>query len=221
MTFNAFLGRADAGTIVRAVRAQHVDVLALEEVTPDLLDRLRASGLDNVLPHSVTSKVSAAAPYSGTGIWSTLPLEDVDAGAATWFAMPSATVTVGGVPVRVLAVHTASPALGQTSVWGGDLRHVRDELDAGSGSQLALGDFNATRDHSELRDVLGDRFVDAADRAGAGFAPTWPANRWYPPVVAIDHVVTDRSTAVGDVRVVRMVGSDHEALVATVSPGTR
>jgi len=217
MTVNAFVGRADADAVVRTVREEGVQVLAVEELSDGLLARLHVAGLDDALPYRVTGEVGPG--NRGTGLWSALPLTDADPGESTWFAMPSATVTVGAgpgaTPVRVTAVHTVPPSVGSTSIWGGDLRTVRDRLAAGTTAQVALGDFNATRDHSGFRDVLGDRFADAADRGGHAML-TWPTDRAFPPLVGIDHVVVDRRDAVTGVRTVRVPGSDHAAFLATV-----
>ena len=217
MTVNAFVGRADADALVRTVRAEGVQVLAVEELSDGLLARLHAAGLDDALPYRVTGSVGPG--NRGTGLWSALPLTGADPGESTWFAMPSATVTVGvgpgAAPVRVTAVHTVPPSVGSTSIWGAGLRTVRVRLAAGTTAQLALGDFNATRDHSGFRDVLGDRFADAADRGGHATL-TWPTDRALPPLVGIDHVVVDRRDTVTGVRTVRVPGSDHAALLATV-----
>jgi hypothetical protein len=42
------------------------------------------------------------------------------------------------------------------------------------------GDFNATLDQSEFRDVLGRGYYDAAERMGDRLNPTWPAIRGRP-----------------------------------------
>ena len=51
MTVNCRYGRADAHAIVREVRQRHIDVLATQETTDDLVERLREAGLDSLLPH--------------------------------------------------------------------------------------------------------------------------------------------------------------------------
>ncbi|MGB0970723.1 MAG: endonuclease/exonuclease/phosphatase family protein, partial [Mycobacterium sp.] len=50
---------------------------------------------------------------------------------------------------------------------------------------------------------------------GAGFAPTYPSNRWFPPVITIDHVLT-RNSAAKWVRTVDIPGSDHRALLTAI-----
>ena len=51
MTANLFEGQGDAQDVVDAVRSDHVDLLVLEEITPDALARLDAAGLADLLPN--------------------------------------------------------------------------------------------------------------------------------------------------------------------------
>jgi endonuclease/exonuclease/phosphatase (EEP) superfamily protein YafD len=80
---------------------------------------------------------------------------------------------------------------------------------------LVGGDFNATTDDAQFRGILATGYADAAQQAGAGFTPTWPADRWFPPLIAIDHVLT-RGAVARSVDSVRIPGSDHRALVVDV-----
>ncbi len=82
--------------------------------------------------------------------------------------------------------------------------------------RILAGDFNATLDHPELRAVIERGYTDAADAAGAGLRPTWPApprNRRALPLT-IDHVLVDRRVRVERVTVVRIPHSDHRAVIA-------
>ena len=64
------------------------------------------------------------------------------------------------------------------------------------------------------------RFVDAARESGHGFTFSWPTNRVYMPMFAgIDHVVLDQGMKAGQCKVVKVEGSDHAALLATVAVG--
>ncbi|PWG62011.1 endonuclease/exonuclease/phosphatase family protein [Bifidobacterium callitrichidarum] len=51
MTLNCRYGRADATDIVANVRTRGIDVLALQEVSDDLMARLDAAGIDELLPY--------------------------------------------------------------------------------------------------------------------------------------------------------------------------
>jgi endonuclease/exonuclease/phosphatase family metal-dependent hydrolase len=61
--------------------------------------------------------------------------------------------------------------------------------------------------------VLATGYTDAAATTGHGLAPTWSVRRM-PPLVTIDHVLTDSRAGAADVRVYDLPGSDHRALFA-------
>ena len=54
MTFNTKQGVADAQQIVETIREEHIEVLAMQEVSSDLLNRLNDGGIADYLPYSVT-----------------------------------------------------------------------------------------------------------------------------------------------------------------------
>src|SRR5690242_4676944 len=70
---NLRLGSADPDAVVRLVQAQHVDLLATEELTVSEEQRMLAAGIGRLLPHRFTSP---GAGGSGEGIWSRFPLTD-------------------------------------------------------------------------------------------------------------------------------------------------
>lgn len=86
---------------------------------------------------------------------------------------------------------------------------------AGQGAVIVAGDFNSTPDMRQFRDLLTNGYRDAVEQTGAGFAPTFPSNKWFPPVLVIDHVLT-RNAAASSIQTVDIPGSDHRALLATV-----
>ena len=59
MTLNTKNGNADAEQIVSIVRDQHVEVLAMQEVSGSLIERLSAAGLDELLPSRVIGLAGA------------------------------------------------------------------------------------------------------------------------------------------------------------------
>lgn len=220
MTSNLYLGRGDARTVVRLVREQGVDVLGLEELTPEEVARLDAAGLRRLLPHR---NVDARPGAGGTGLYSRFPLtrrkpyNSLDINGE-----PRALVRVPGArPFELQVIHPPPPIHGQAPQW----RHMLSELpkpgvgDGGSARgapQMLIGDFNATLDHAQLRDLLDDGYVDAADATGKGYETTWPAGRRFPPEITIDHVLLDPRMRAEDVSVWLVPRSDHRALLATV-----
>lgn len=215
MAVNVLYGRADAEAVVATVRAEEVDLLTVVELSEEFEDALVAAGIEEALPHSWT-RIHPTEGAAGSGLWSATALTDERDGVASRFHQPSAVVGLGGTSVRVTAVHPHPPTPGAVDLWTDDLALLRDEAHADPMPQILLGDFNATSDHSAFRDLLGDRFADATRLAGDGVNLSWPADRRYPPLVDLDHVVVDEDMRVDDVRNVAIPGTDHLAILATV-----
>ncbi|WP_336706717.1 endonuclease/exonuclease/phosphatase family protein [Oerskovia sp. USHLN155] len=215
MATNALYGRADARAVVEAVREEEVELLSVVELTDDFETALVAAGIEDVLPYAWT-RTHPTEGAAGSGLWSATPLTDPRDGVASRFHQPSAVVGVDGTSVRVTAVHSHPPTPGEVDLWTDDLALLGDAAHADPTSQILLGDFNATSDHSAFRDLLGDRFADATRLAGDGLNLSWPADRRYPPLVDLDHVVVDAGMRVDDVGPVAIPGTDHLAILATV-----
>jgi len=47
----------------------------------------------------------------------------------------------------------------------------------------------------------------------------FPSNKWYPPLITIDHILT-RNAAASSIRTVEVPGSGHRALLATIAVPT-
>ncbi len=219
-TLNLRLGQADPDQVVALIREHHVQLLAVQELTPQETDRLRRAGLDELLPYSALRPDDDA---HGVGLWSSFRLIPQQAPTGFTFQIVIASAQVAGLahPITVVSTHMAGPWPGPPRAWNSDLERMADlvgSLTAGGGSSGLLigGDFNATPDHRQFRGVLGRGVADAADQAGAGVTPTYPADAWWPPLVAIDHVLT-RNAVATRVRTVTVAGSDHRALLASVT----
>ncbi|MDT0330644.1 endonuclease/exonuclease/phosphatase family protein [Nocardiopsis lambiniae] len=223
MTLNTLVGGARTDEIIALVRDREVDVLALQEVTPEFVADLSAAGLDDLLPYTVDR---SGPGVTGGTVHSSMPL--TDAGSLEGphgFAMPVAAFEAPGDEyertVEVVSVHTPPPL---------DPSHVelwRTELAAlgppeTGPSRILAGDFNATLDHAALRDVLNAGYLDAAAVLGEGLTPTWPALGGSLPPVTIDHVLVEPFMGVDDLETVEVTGSDHRAVLVTVTlPGGR
>ena len=66
-----------------------------------------------------------------------------------------------------------------------------------------------------FRNLLRSGYRDAAEQSGAGIEPTFPANWRLPPFIAIDHILS-RSCTATSLRTIKIPGSDHRGLAATV-----
>jgi endonuclease/exonuclease/phosphatase (EEP) superfamily protein YafD len=215
MTLNMHYGGADADEIMATVRAHRVDVLATEEMTPAAVDALHAAGIDEVLPHQDLKPGGSA---SGNGLWSRYPLTHVHTPFPFGHPPTSTMLDYHGRPVFVSAVHPVSPYPSNAPEWSAEMGRIARWLGDVHGLGVVAGDFNATRDHRQFRDILDAGWEDAATQAGVGWQPTYPAKnrRGIPLLVAIDHVLVRGGIVATHVDRVAISGSDHAGLVATL-----
>ncbi|MEU5905044.1 endonuclease/exonuclease/phosphatase family protein [Micromonospora sp. NPDC047527] len=218
LTANLLAGSADAATLVELVRRHRVDVLTVQEFTPDAQAALDRLGLDQLLPHR---QLNPHIGTPGSGLYSRWPLSDVGIrhNRGGWgFSQAYGTVAVPGAPpVRVESAHPSAPsALDQVGAWRADLAAQPPATPDGE-LRILAGDFNATLDHSPLRALLGTGYVDAADAVGEGLTGTWgPYDGDLIPPVTIDHVFVDRRIAVRSLTVLALPGSDHRPVLTTL-----
>nr|WP_067659633.1 endonuclease/exonuclease/phosphatase family protein [Nocardia harenae] len=211
---NLLFDGADPAAFVGAVREREVDLLTVNELTPAALDGLAAAGLDALLPHRYVSPGRTA---SGTGIWSRFPLTGTVEFDGFVLNQLGATAEIPGAgPVAVFALHPVPPVYG-IDVWAGELERLRALVERAPADRPVVvgGDFNATHDHAQFRRWLTGRLRDAAEQSGAGLLRTYPADKRYPPLVGIDHILLAGGRAHG-VETVALPGADHRALVARV-----
>ena len=215
LTLNALVGRADPAAIFGHVQELQADVLAIQELTPELVGRLTEAGLPELLPFSY---LDPRPSHTGIGLWSSRPLRPLPAVPGVWNPMPRAELDVGW-PVTITVVHPQAPLRGGQPGWQLDLGRLLSALTGTAGQQLVAGDFNASRDHGAFRRLLAAQFIDCADaalrRPWPGF--TWPANRRFPPVMRLDHILVSRPGAiVREARTVNVPGTDHRGVLAVV-----
>ena len=217
MSSNLYLGQADARAVLRIAREHDVDVWSLQELRPRLIARLDRAGARRTFPERVLDPREGA---SGSGVLSRTPLRAVDTSPnRKGHAEPEVELRVEGAPpVRIKAVHPAPPVNAIAAPYWQDALAALPSSDGRGDVQILAGDFNATLDHPELRALLDRGYLDAADAAGAGLKPTWPApprsGRALP--LTIDHVLVDRRVRVERVTVVRIPHSDHRAVIAVL-----
>lgn len=218
MSANLRRGLADAGQLVRSAEAQ-ADVLAFQELTPQEVDRLSTAGLDATFRYRW---LDARAGAPGVGLWSRFPIYATKRVDGYSMAAVSARIRVAGSSLdpTVLVVHLSGPWPQPIEGWRRDIARLAVTLDevaegTGGGAVIVAGDMNSTIDMRPFRDLLRNGYRDAAEQSGAGLKPTFPADWRLPPFITIDHVLTRGCTATS-LRTIKIPGSDHLGLVATV-----
>ncbi len=224
MSLNSEYGEADAASIVRLVRENGIELLALQEHTQGLEDRLQSEGLDQLLPNRLSEPSDDA---SGGAVYSVFPLEAVGLLPDTPFRMDVTRVLITNAGAGTTAtlnltnVHALPPVDERIGQWRSDLDKVARQASR-AGSQLLVGDYNATYDHSEFRALLdtdlagqdGRKLVDVGTASGGRFSPTWPMEGPPLPGIVIDHMVTSPRISSSDYSVHQIPGSDHAAIMA-------
>jgi endonuclease/exonuclease/phosphatase (EEP) superfamily protein YafD len=217
LSLNVLRGSADPAAVVRAIERHGVDVLVMQELTPGMVHRLAEAGIDILLPHCHLDPRPKA---GGTGLWARWPLTPLPPVPGMVAAAPRARIEpVDGWPVTVTGVHPKAPMRHNVRRWQQELAAIRSALVSSDGPQVVAGDFNASRDHRPFRDLLAAGFLDCADsarrRPWPGF--TWPAGRWIPSIMRLDHVLVSRGSAtVRASRNIRVPGTDHRGVLAAI-----
>ncbi len=221
LSSNLRYGLADPAQFVDLAKS-NADVVAVAELTEEAIDRYKQKGIDRSFPYSVLQPAPGA---GGIGFWSRYPISPMSAAGHRGVSMPAARVQVPGLQVEpvVASVHVMSPVAGDENTiedWNYGMAGAKAQLDsfareAGPGAVIVSGDYNSTPDMRQFRDLLTNGYRDAVDQTGAGYAPTFKADSWLPPVITIDHVLT-RNAAASSIRTVKIKGTDHRALLATV-----
>jgi endonuclease/exonuclease/phosphatase (EEP) superfamily protein YafD len=216
VTANLFEGDSDPEALAAIARSR-ADLLITQELTPELAGLLQP--LEDAFPYHAIQPGRYA---KGTGIWSRYPLAQSSRITGYEQGMLTATVRVPGAVADtvVLALHLAGPWPQPIDGWRREIaalpRTLADVAQAaGRGAVIVAGDFNATADMQPFRRLLDTGYRDAAAQAGAGVTPTYPSGSRVPPLIGIDHILTYDGSA-SDVHTVRIPGSDHLGLAATI-----
>jgi len=219
MNINAEFGQADAARIVQLVRDNGIGLLTVQEHTEALEGRLTAAGLDVLLPHRISDPTDDGA---GSAVYSSQALEQVGLIPDTPFRMPTVRLTAGqgskAAVLEVTNVHALPPVDARVDQWRSDLAAVARLADR-PGNRLLIGDFNATYDHVEFRQLLaaGPGLVDVGTASGSRLVPTWPKEGPRLPGITIDHLVTSRQVGSSGYQVHSVPGTDHAAVLATLA----
>jgi endonuclease/exonuclease/phosphatase (EEP) superfamily protein YafD len=213
---NLKLGEADVAEVVARVRDTGAALLTVEEMTPQALTALENTDLRGMMPYEFVVPGDGG---NGTGIFSRYPLRNT--APLNGFTMSNlrADVDLPGAPgTTVFAVHPIPPYPYDPDRWVDEMKRLKATVHSVSGDRVIVsGDFNATWDHAQYRSLLDKGFRDATEQAGEGVQLTYPADRGYPPLIGIDHVVTRGFTATS-LRTFTVSGSDHRAVVVSLVP---
>jgi endonuclease/exonuclease/phosphatase family metal-dependent hydrolase len=122
--------------------------------------------------------------------------------------------------INLISAHPCNPYC-TDGLWAEEHQQLLDRAESLPDRPTVIaGDFNAIRDHGPMRELEDHGFTSATDIVGAGWQPTFPANRWYPPIVQIDHVMVSSELTATRVDTFSVARTDHLGLLADLA-GTR
>jgi endonuclease/exonuclease/phosphatase (EEP) superfamily protein YafD len=216
---NLRLGEADPRAVVDLVRDRRVDLLTVAELTDAAAEKLAAAGIGQWLPYSYLYPRYGG---GGEGIFSRYPLTDTAELPGLQHSNLRATIRLPGAgPVAVYALHPLPPYPEPAWRWAAELERIGAILAEEEHPLIVGADFNSTYDHQRYRRLLssssknGVALVDAAEYLGSGIVATFPADRWFPAVLAIDKVLARGATPLSFDRV-DLPGSDHHGVVGVL-----
>lgn len=230
LSSNVQADEASVDDIVELAVTGWVDAIVLLEASrqfaASVADGARRRGLDLVSETDerlgLIQRASSSGPVA-TGSAPTSLLVRADLAPTFAVALPDAplgsliaTINVEGRQLNLVAVHPAPPVPFQLDQWRADLDQVATLCTAPT---IIAGDFNATLDHPPFKRLLSSGCADAAALSGNALTGTWPSS-WPPPLAApIDHILlAGPRRTVSSFGVHHITGTDHRAVLATVTP---
>ncbi|MGW0817952.1 endonuclease/exonuclease/phosphatase family protein [Streptomyces viridiviolaceus] len=211
-TINANGGGADPRALVDLVRTERIDVLAVEQMPSGGVQALDKAGLGALMPYQELH------PEYDSSIYSRRPLSRGGTTQVnTAWPQTTAEVTVDGRRVQFMAVHTYYP-LGDAKRWTQDMTALASLARRSGPDTVFLGDFNASLDHTPMRELLAAGLTDTHAELGRGWARTWPVGHaLVPPLIQLDHVLHGPGLVGISVGEHTVPGTDHQAVVAVLA----
>ena len=208
--------RADPVAAAKAVTG--ADVAVFVEAQAEWVASL-PQAFRTAFPYQAPAVGSEGAVGSDTVIFSKYPIVASEALPPSNFQQWSAVVRTPQLgQVRVVAVHPCNPYC-RPGLWVQDATQLRGWLASHRDTMpmIVAGDFNAVDDHLTMQNLYADGFRSAAALAGAGFVRTWPADRSFPPLIAIDHVLVTPDLTATSFGTFRVPGTDHLGVRAVLA----
>lgn len=207
---NVHTANGNHARLLAWLREAKPDIAVVQEVDEAWMASLAA--LADVYPH-VTAEPRD--DNFGIAVFSRTPLPDarIEYLGSGWVPQVVATISVGGEPATLLAVHTIPPGSRAGTMARDELlRDVAAFVKARRGPVVVAGDLNITPWSPRFAP-----FRNAAGLHGASTLPTWPSP--YPALlrIPIDQVMATREIAIAERLLGPDIGSDHVPLVVKLA----
>lgn len=211
LTANLWNGRGEPQALADVIAATDPDAVLAQELAPE-----QAAVIEARLPHGL---LLPRRDMHGMGLAlrrpaevAILPLPRRPAliarlSPAQWDGLPG--------PLEIINVHMSAPTrLDRLALRRRQLAGLRRHLAGLQTRRVLAGDLNSFRLMPAYR-ALRVHLQDAALAGRTLGAPTWSPRASWPRLLRIDHVLT-QGVDIVDLEVLRIRGSDHSAVLATL-----
>jgi endonuclease/exonuclease/phosphatase family metal-dependent hydrolase len=212
-TANTLWDNPHTDEFAAAVAEADPDILVMQEVRWAFRNDIENDPRLDFLAHRSSDTVREDLT---TLVWSRWSFDELELVPFQVSDVVRATVDAPAGPVTVYGLHTFAPLFPENvGPWERQLQQL-GTID-NSTPHILAGDFNATSDHLQFRQLLANGWTDVHDEKGCGLDNTWPAGQVLPvPVMRLDHVLVSDHFDVAEVRLGHTEGSDHLAVITTV-----
>src|SRR5262249_32371703 len=210
---NMFDRNDDPDGAAAKIMASGADVLVVVELESGTLSALRRAGVDDLYPYSTLPP----GRFRTDAIWSKTPLTPGPPPAHQGYRA-RATLTVGGRPLELLAVHVDNAIRGRGR-WSAEIRELGDVATSLDRPVALVGDFNSARWNPPFGDLLGRGLHDAHEATGKGLSRSWPEVGFPIPLMRLDHAVVNDRIGVVSIHDYAIPGSDHRGFVTELAIG--
>jgi endonuclease/exonuclease/phosphatase (EEP) superfamily protein YafD len=215
-TANLYFRNPVPGNALEAVLSRRPDLIAFQEVSPEVADRLRADAPPAGYRWAVLRPRWGS---TGLAVLSRHPVVDEQLLSVGRQPFLRVDVDVNGTMVSLLNVHIEAPVSRAAAArWRAQLGAVREIIGSLPPRPIVVaGDFNATVDHRPFRRLLSPALRDVAQQRGSRWLATWPVGRTgIPPLIQLDHVLLSSELSTTALDAWDVPGSDHKLLVTSV-----
>ena len=218
LSLNAYYGLADVDDLTAKVHAENPDAIVLVEMTQTTLDRVKKA-----LPEYSYQSGEAARrgdQIQGLSGPSSVMITRLPARQAaqpdTVAGLSAAAIEKDGRSLVVVPAHPEN-MVREREPWISDAKSLVSFVKPLTDRPLLIaGDFNAVPEHYTYRLLTGIGLHGASEQAGAGWVPTYPANKRIPPLIPIDHMLLSSSVTAMSFQTFTISGTDHLGIVAEV-----
>lgn len=233
LTYNLLFTNATPQSSLQLLQKHPVDILALQEITPDWLQLLKSNSfLQKTYPYQ---KYFPDKRTHGYGILSKFPIQKVeylnnDANRPIAQCFEIVHPTKG--KIYTCNAHTASPAIAfhspesfpiayykvermRAKQWQQITQHIEEKA-ATIPNRMILGDLNTPDFEPLYYRAMQREYVDVFAEVGNGFGFTFPRGRLPFPIFRLDYILTQGTLQPIEAEVLEKTGSDHFGVKARV-----